>query len=458
MEKINSLFSAANYINEHMDQALFSIENLNLETLKLLNNFAGRHSDFFTVEVTTEFGEHSVLPSTSPELLNQKIEILIKKTSLTNTAYFFSLQGFENGIALQKVETKKAIYINYEFEEFSSRTCTFKKWIQYPNTSFQETDNIDARKFIKDASAGELSKNIEFWIIKKEPIIKNDVYAAWIKNSIPKSSLLFCSEIWKEETSLRLIVNGSQKLETTLENTHLSTIKTTAPECIYSSANWLLEIDREVEIRHQLLCTRISSQKIKSHEDWISFLHRTLPKNLENAKNDYKAHLHSKTSETLKAIADIRKIIAEESSKVIERTHALSATLFRDIAIAFSAISIRIISISNNSNLDHEKTVLLILSACWLATSLKMTTRANFLYIKSLTKSRFSWSRKVNTTIPISEFKELSEKPFKDAVQAYNQIRKLAEKTYLTAILLLIFFAFYKPIFEFLRLVFSARC
>jgi len=257
---------------------------------------------------------------------------------------FFTLKGFENGLSHKSIDSRENIFINYEFEEFSSRTCKFKPWTKHEKNHSEERKPIDVRKIIKDASSGELASNIEFWITHLEPHTPSNAYSLWLKKSIPKSSLIFCSEIWKENQSLKLVINGTKKLETEFDTNALY------PDSIQESkineaANWMFDLEREVDIRHLLLTTRLSNQQIKASDNWLSFLSRILPKCLENAKNDYKAHVHSKTSETLKAIADIRKIIAEESSKIIERTHALSATLFRDIAIAFSAISIRIITI-----------------------------------------------------------------------------------------------------------------
>ncbi|MBI6949275.1 hypothetical protein [Pseudomonas koreensis] len=457
MEKINTILNKSQLKNENIEQALFSINSLSYEESIILNTFSDENSKNFRLMVTTEYGDEFKLPCTDHEQLNKPIDLLITKTPSCSEIYFFTLKGFENGLSHKSIDSRENIFINYEFEEFSSRTCKFKPWTKHEKNHSEERKSIDARKIIKDASSGELASNIEFWITHLEPHTPSNAYSLWLKKSIPKSSLIFCSEIWKENQSLKLVINGTKKLETEFDTNALypDSIQETK---INEAANWMFDLEREVDIRHLLLTTRLSNQQIKASDNWLSFLSRTLPKCLENAKNDYKAHVHSKTSETLKAIADIRKIIAEESSKIIERTHALSATLFRDIAIAFSAISIRIITIPAQGNLETEKIILLLLSAGWLLTSLKITTKTNYLYIRSLTKSRFFWSRKVNTTIPISEFKELSKKPFKDAVSAYNNIRRVAEHTYFTSIFLLIFFAFYKHIFEFIKIIASSTC
>lgn len=457
MEKINAILKKSILKNENVDQALFSINSLTCEESTLLNAFSTDNSEIFQLLVTTEYGDEFKLPCVDQEQLNKPIDLLINKTPNPNHAYFFTLKGFENGLSHKSIDNRKTIFINAKFEEFFSRSCKFKQWGKYEKKSNEEKKFIDARKLIKDASAGQLASNIEFWITHLEPKAVSEVYSIWLKKSIPKASLIFCSEIWRENQSLKLVINGTKKLEAEFDTNALY------PNSIHESnineaANWMFDLDREVDIRHLLLTTRLSNLQIKASENWLTFLSRALPKCLENAKNDYKAHIHSKTSDTLKAIADIRKIIAEESSKIIDRTHALSVTLFRDIAIAFSAISIRIITIPAQGSLENEKIILLLLSAGWLLTSLRITTKTNYLYIRSLAKSRFFWSRKVNTTIPISEFKELSEKPFRDAVSAYNKIRKIAEHTYFTSIFLLIFFAFYKHILNFIQIIASSTC
>ncbi|PPS32668.1 hypothetical protein BVY10_07235, partial [Pseudomonas amygdali pv. morsprunorum] len=136
--------------------------------------------------------------------------------------------------------------------------------------------------------------------------------------------------------------------------------------------------------------------------------------------------------------ASLRKIIAEESSKIIDRTHALTSTLFRDIAIAIGTVSIKILAVKEAS---IESSFLLVFSVLWLAASLSITISTNRAYIISLTRSRFLWSKKVNYLIPISEFKDLSTRPFKDAVKAYNRSKSYAITIYTLTMAIMILMA-----------------
>ena len=150
-------------------------------------------------------------------------------------------------------------------------------------------------------------------------------------------------------------------------------------------------------------------------------------------------------AETLKSIGEIRKAIAEESSKVVERTHGLSNTLFKDIAISFGAMSIRLVTASSTS-LKNETLLLILLSILWIISNLYLTASINSRYIISLAKSRVAWNRKVNQKIPTSEFKELSEKPFREAVNHYKKILKKVKFIYLSICAILLYTAFYNEV------------
>ncbi|MCE6977926.1 hypothetical protein EI534_11100 [Pseudomonas frederiksbergensis] len=441
MESFKSLLNKSTFTGESIDRALFEITIDSERTLEELNSFSSTQKDYFTLELRSEEGERYLLPYTLTSLPNQSMSLQIVKKNHHDFYVFFSESGFENSLKNKEIQSKGIIYINSEFEEFSSRRCEFKKWNGTYCQNTLPSKLTDPRKFIKDSSGGELIEHLEFWITQKQAPAMSDTFNMWLNVSLGKTSLIFCSEVWKESNSLKLIFSGTQTFEVKYipENDNKNLIDSNLK--ISEIANWMLEVDREVEIRHNLLTSRIANEQTRLGETWPKLIERSFSKILENAKNDYKAHLHSKSSETLKIIADIRKSIAEESAKIIERTHALSSVLFRDIAIAFGTISIKFLAAKSKDDLKSELMFLLLFTACWLAASLYMTTCTNRLYIHSLAKSRYFWSRKVNQSIPISEFKELSERPFRDAVHAYDKTRRQATFIYTAVITTLIFIA-----------------
>ncbi|WP_312960827.1 hypothetical protein [Stutzerimonas nitrititolerans] len=425
-EKIKSISHRFEIKNETIDQVLIDLQIDELSKFRSLNKTLD--NSFFISKAVID-GDTLAFPIPEASFTGEEFQISINKKLPSHAAIFFSEKGFVHGLTNKaEIEKRTAIFIDANFESFETKTCKFEQLANLTTLHNKEAPqkiNFNSRNIIKDATGKHLQTNIEFWITQEAgPKQENSVYETWKKHSFNTLALMLCSEIWKSEEGLKLVFNGQQKREATFYGA-LESINDELFSIITKSCYWLAESERESDIRHALIISRIASHlKEEQKETWEHSLPKLLPYALNDARNDYKAHIHSKTAETLKAIAELRKAIAEETAKVVERTHNLSNTLFKDIALAFSVISIRALSLSSNGSLKHETSSLLAFSAIWMLFNLWTVTNTNSSYIRSLARSRFSWSRKVNHKIPTSEFKELSERPFKEAVNSYKRILK----------------------------------
>ncbi|WP_152536973.1 hypothetical protein [Pseudomonas syringae] len=436
MESFNLVTGRSFSSTESHEQVIFNLPALSASDICTLNDFGDAYRKFFTLECRTEEGEKFPLPDTSGQLVGSTANLKISKLPRGTSTVFFTISGLRGSLKNDTVQRSNIIYLFFGFSEFSSQSCNFKIWSKDESADDISRTLLDPRNFIRDSTGGALVEHLKFWALRTKPNVLSEVFRVWEEIAIPCSSLIFCTEVWKKNLALNLIFSGPQKLEIEydqkIDKILFDTLK------VVESTSWILDVDREVEIRHNFFSSRIASERRRTFETWPEFFNRVASRVLENSKNDYKAHLHSKSSETLKAIADLRKIIAEESSKIIDRTHALTSTLFRDIAIAIGTVSIKILAVKEAS---IESSFLLLFSALWLAASLSITISTNRAYIISLTRSRFLWNKKVDSLIPLSEFKDLSTRPFKDAVKAYNRSRSYAITIYASTMAIMILMA-----------------
>ena len=435
MEKFKAVIASSTSHNESINEGIFNFHKLSQDDLKILNDFATLNRDYFRLEIRLDDGERYELPHSKIESTDTPTSCKISKLERPGVSTFITITGLKNSLNNELITSSKTIYFLGEFSAFSSRSCDILPLGTAIDYLQKKPASVETRNLVKDATGGKHLEHLDFWIPFNQPERSSDIYDCWIQHALYKTSILFCSEIWPDESGLKLVFIASQNLEIILRS---DTPKTYDQNLIPEVANWILEVEREAGIRHTFLSARIANEHSKRNDSWPSLLSRVLKKAFNNARNDYKAHLHSKSADTLKAIGEIRKSIAEDSSKIVDRTHSLVSTLFRDIAIAVGTVSIKIMISNGSGNSRTETAMLLIFSAAWLAASLYFTIKTNYSYIISVAKSRFVWSRKVNTLIPISEFKELSSRPFKDSIKNYNHIRRLALCVYVTTIIFLL--------------------
>lgn len=445
-EKIKLVCQESEITTETINEAIFKVKIKNKSKFIALNRIIVQNPKISAI--ATIDGEKFPFPINEAHFTTEEFRIHIQKNLLPNEAVFFSVQGFINGLRnAREIEKRNHIYINAEFESFDTKTCHFGKIENYSSQKHIHLDieSFNAKKIIKDSTGTKLPSIAEFWIRKNpEPKDESNIYKKWRKQAFLESQILFCSEIWSHEEGTLLILNGANKHEVLIE-AQATEISSSKFNHLTESLNWITEIERESEIRHSLIVTRLAARLKESETKWPTSLLTYVKNCLSDAKNDYRAHVNSKVAETLKSIGEIRKAIAEESSKVVERTHGLSSTLFKDIAISFGAISIRLVTASSTS-LKNETLLLILLSILWIISNLYLTASINSRYIISLAKSRVAWNRKVNQKIPTSEFKELSEKPFREAVNHYKKILKKVKSIYLSICAILLYTAFYNEV------------
>ncbi|WIN07391.1 MULTISPECIES: hypothetical protein [Pseudomonas] len=158
----------------------------------------------------------------------------------------------------------------FGFSEFSSQSCNFKIWSKDESADDISRTLLDPRNFIRDSTGGALVEHLKFWALRTKPNVLSEAFRVWEEIAIPCSSLIFCTEVWKKNLALNLIFSGPQKLEIEydqkIDKILFDTLK------VVESTSWILDVDREVEIRHNFFLPGLPVRGVELLKLGLSFL------------------------------------------------------------------------------------------------------------------------------------------------------------------------------------------
>lgn len=388
----------------------------------------------FSFEIRDEFDQAIAVIDDEidyPLVIRVQIE---KPTGLT--AYFFSAVGFARGIDDLSLPTYTEIRIAEEFSEFSSWLCVIRKWEQSEAVDVRSDVGVrvDARRLVRDATGNVVPASIEFWLLQRRPEAASGIFEIWRTQATKVLLPVLSAEIWPTDGEPDVILSGSRKRKLKLG------VAPANASAVFDDVNdaltWVCESPREAEIRHTLLIKRLATEWPSSDPSLSSGLVGTLKNALDGARADYKAHLLQSTSDTLKALSDLRKALNDEVNKVVERTQSLSGAMFRDLAVALGAVAVRLVGIADGKS-TPVATAFLGVVAVWLVTSLCISLRFNREALRTQAKARASWHRRVHGALAKRDFDLLARRPLKAAIKSYQRSAEMVSATYIAVAIVL---------------------
>jgi hypothetical protein len=196
----------------------------------------------------------------------------------------------------------------------------------------------------------------------------------------------------------------------------------------------------EADSKHVLLNYHLASE-MRKDSLWPS--KKALDNALTNAKEAYRLHLTNSSKKALNSLAEIKKTLHEEVGQVIQNTHKLSTSLWRDFIIVMSAIVLRFTVESRNLpkfavNLVGCGIILFII------TSFLTTILSNYRFAKIAKTNRETWRKKVYQFLDEQGYDKLVTTPVTNAQNAYRKVAWVTGILYIFIIGILFYLLFFK--------------
>jgi hypothetical protein len=155
----------------------------------------------------------------------------------------------------------------------------------------------------------------------------------------------------------------------------------------------------------------------------------------------YRAHIREGSKETLKALSDLRKTLSDEVSKVSAQTRELIGTLWKDFAIAVTALLSRIALLFADKKVaaySAPMRTVLVGAAVFIVVNLTMTLRTNARFMRIAEVTRPVWKQKLFGFLPDEDLRALAEEPIEESIATYNQAKTVVIVVYALVVILLL--------------------
>ena len=370
------------------------------------------------------------------------ITLLLKKAVVDGSCRFFFGSCISTALYNEQlISTSVELSVGEPFPKFSTLSCVFRHWDGLVNgADAEDLDRIDPRKYVRDlTSERAVPSNVGIFILKgnAEP---SGVFDAWMKVAIKRLPFTLVNEVWKEGAIQMVSLTGPRIKQMPVGEFSRDSSELELFEIFQKSAEWVYGNPREIEVRHTLFTNELA-REWPENEPFFAQLATRLPRALDAATTAYRAHIREGSKDTLKSLSDLRKTLSEEVSKVSAQTRDLISSLWKDFAIAVTALLSKVALIVADKKAAADSTAMkaiLMGTAVFIVSNLYITLRANERFLRISRQSRNAWKTKLYGFLASEDLDALANTPLNDSEVAYRNAKRLIIALYLAIILSLV--------------------
>ncbi|EAQ35285.1 hypothetical protein NB311A_13251 [Nitrobacter sp. Nb-311A] len=342
--------------------------------------------------------------------------ITLGKPVADGCAFFVFQSGIPHYLAQRAVLPRLAIVDFNSAQAFHARGLEVAAWdlaqpVPPPECS---TGPIDPSRYVRDfVPDREIVTDLNPWMLVTAPAASSPAYQAW--EAIAARRLLggLVSRAWLEDGQVWLQAAATPPIyRIKADDSALPGTRSQLTE----AASWVFLSGTDIEARHLLFSGELARAR-RPQQD----LATTLDQALEAAKAAYEAHVQSSSRETLKALADLRKTVIDETQKVAQRAQDLAATLWRDLAVSAAPFVLKILGDATKTPDPIISSAFYFAAAGFIGLSFSLQWRINGAFFQSQAASRRIWMQSLYSYISVREREEIAETPIDQAMKNYRE-------------------------------------
>lgn len=370
-------------------------------------------------------------------LEGERVRITVTFASSPNAPHLFTLEGWRSLLLDDaRVSSSTAVRLAFDDTHFRTRAFDVALWEGAPAAGPDTPSPHDGspRRQVRSQSSTLMAPSrIEPWVVDGDHG-RGPAWRAWVAVSATMVARSLPNELYMEGGKERVSLAGQppRRLE-------LGEFSTDVPfGALQQAAAWVYLEGTDVEVRHTFLSAELA-REWPANRSFVDGLKGKLESSFDSARLLYKAHLRAGSKDTLKALADLRKTLADDVQKLVQQARDLSSAVWRDVAVAIGVMAVRF-------GLDAAKTVpssfafstIYLLVAGYFIASFWLTTSINRRFLASLEQSRAAWRTKLYAFLDDDDYRELAETPLSGAIEDYRLTERRTRRVVVIVALLLI--------------------
>ncbi|MBC9982165.1 hypothetical protein [Bradyrhizobium campsiandrae] len=390
-----------------------------------------------TISVTDHSDDYELLDDDLEEFSERAFSIRIVKVPHPDTLKFFTIDGFCRSAATEssRFESVENVLIAEIDFESTSAGLIVRPWIDDSSTS-SPTQSVDAapspRRLVNDMSGkGLVPTSVSTWIVAD----------AWLRDKILNVASYRLSLCLPDAVSIdddgKAVAHLRSGRKVIAAVAPLSSW--TSPELLSTLSDvceWIYLEGRDAETRHSLLSAELV-RLWQTDSSWQDGLRESLEGAFASARTAYRLHIQSKGVDAFKLMSDLRKGLADDVRSLANNTSSLSSGLWRDAAVAFGVIAVRLASTTVGD-------WLLWMAAAYLLASCIFSCIAASSAVSGIVENEKSFrSRLYGPLLLDKEYEELAGKHYRQAESNFRWYRRFIVLAYLIVVAVLLGIAHY---------------
>ena len=180
---------------------------------------------------------------------------------------------------------------------------------------------------------------------------------------------------------------------------------------IQKAGAWVYDNERELEMRHGFFAAEIA-RAAGTGGDAIGVIGRLAGPALESARIAYGLNLSQVSRDTLKALADLRKAISDETSKLTDATRSVATSVATAVFAGAGVILARLTT--------GTPSYALIILACVPLVYVLAVIMSGWHFVKLQRRIREQWRKRLYVFLPEADYRQMVEEPAEDAESAFR--------------------------------------
>ena len=316
---------------------------------------------------------------------------------------------------------------------FLCRGLKVEPWVlEAPLEVPAETVPINPRKLVKDfVPEREIADDLSPWLRIQAPALKSSLYEAWSAQAARRLLGSLVNAALQEDGEIWLQANGPPMLRVPAAAMHLRD----GLDELLAGTEWVYLAGEDRDARHLIFAVELA----RATRPDMPF-REGIRQAREAAITTYAAHVQSASRETLKALADLRKTVIDETQKVTQRAQDLTSGLWRDVAVSAAPFVIKILGDTAKQPNGAVSAGFYFAAAAFVAVSFGLQWRINGVYLTNQREARSKWFETLYAVISSGERKTIAEDPITKAEAGYRETRNVIAVIYSVLVVILVSF------------------
>lgn len=390
--------------------------------------------DYLTaVTITDEDVDDAALEADEVPLPGQRYRIVVRSVRADGQLrLFFARSLMSNAERLTEVDHVLIADMAPQ-ETFSTYRSRIQLWTRDAPEPFAPSERLpDPRTYSNDfTGGGEVPGDIRPWLLRAPPTERGEAYGVWSRLSARRLLASLADRVSRDDGAIRYHFSGPPSCAVTLDDDQATAL---LPRLL-EGGTWVYPDSHDTDTRHLLLAAEWARTHRSGDPTHLG------DGGLESAKAAYSAYVKAGSRETLKALAELRKAVIDETQKAAQRAHDLAGAMWKDLAIAAAPFVLKILPDAGKLPNRTLAGGMALAAAAFLIFSFAVQVYINKRYFRHQKEARGVWKRALNIALRASEVEEYSEVPIGKAVTDYRRVRLAVGTVYAFLVGILIWYA-----------------